>query len=308
MRFTDRLDRILTESVIDIKLKQMSSDVWDKVRKTGEPIDDYKLKEGLRQQILDKVEEAAQGSGVYQQEIEKIAIIGSICTHNYTGSADIDVHVFVRGGADEEKQEKFKEWRFEENFAGKHPLELYLEADAYDQEELASRSDCAYDVKQDVWLFWNETPEVNLADYYEDFKKSVENLDVEKEDLRRDLIDYKILKKAKHLADDAEWIEWELEDKIDEINTSIDDLILQWEELKDARTRALRMAGSDIDHGVFDKSNSTLPDNVVYKLLERYHYKEFIRALKQVKDEGEEVEQDDLGAVGKAFRKLSMDL
>lgn len=277
-----RIDKLLSESVIDWRRADLPKDVWDKDGK------EYVLKPELKDRIIEALENLPDAVW------NRVWIIGSIASKFYNKATDVDVHLLPSVMP----EDMYDEWKEKVRNLGQHwggrPLEFYLH-----KEEIEPYADCIYDVKNDEWIKFEELQAADLKQYYDNFRKVVDDIDLEKAELYRDLVDYKVLDEALKEADPEvrDQIETELQEKLDEINLSIDKLIEEIVKAKDRRTQALyNEFNKSLDKNYSDaikEFKQLLPDNVIYKLLERYHYKAFVTQLKKNKKLHGDVEDID---------------
>ncbi len=278
---------LIIESVLDFKRKDLPKAIWD------ESGGDYILNDALRQHILSSVE------GILSSDkYEKIAIVGSIASHYYNDKTDVDVHIVPAEGLSEEErdgiQDRLDEISFRDFQGTTHPVNFYM----HSTEDRDFHADAIYDVQNGEWLKREKLEHANIRDYYDHFRELINEVDLGKAELRRGLIDYEFLRDALPKADPAvvSEIEGEINETLDRINAEIDEILNTYEIAKDERTEALRREFEDgIESdlgGTLQKfqTASLLPENVLYKLLERYGYKEFFRTLKEFHKENDEVD------------------
>jgi len=267
-----KIDELLSESVIDWRRGDLPQDVWDKEGK------EYNLKPDLKNRILQILEELPDAL------TDRVWIIGSIASKHYNSETDIDVHLLPSVLPDEMHKGWANKVKNLNTNHGSRPLQFYLH-----KENVEPYADSIYDVNKDTWEKFTELKAANLKNYYKKFKDVVGNLDLSKAELYRDLVDYKVLDEALKDADPElqEEISSELQEKLDEINLNVDGLISEIVKAKDRRTQALYDEFNDELDGDYSKAVSNfkqlLPDNVIYKLLERYHYKRFVSKLREFK-------------------------
>jgi hypothetical protein len=162
-----------------------------------------------------------------------------------------------------------------------HPLQFYVVRGEYDR----SRADGLYDLRNDEMILGPYDIEIDLDDYMQRFHDEVEKIDLTKAELKRDIIDYDIFNRLKD--EDIADLENRINEKLKEINDSVEVLISQYNHLSDLRDNAFERDMSPEEIREYGSKNS-LPDNVTFKLLERYHYIKFMKELKRmVKRHGE---------------------
>lgn len=258
----------LYESVLDWKRPGLAPAVW------SDEGGRHRIRTEVKVQIMSFIDTLPPGM------VQDIWVIGSITGFNYNDRTDIDVHVIPTGSVSEQEYDEFADVFAEQiDFVEDHPIQYYL----HRPDEYPTYADGIYDLGRDRWLKWQTTKKVNVRDYYDQFRQVVDNIDLDRSELRRDIIDYKELQDALPRAMDQEDVEAEIEMKLMEINDGISGLIGEYEAAKQRRSDSLHGFDDEFDVdevGTVDRYRSDVPDNVIYKLLERYHYKRFLRALK----------------------------
>ena len=135
--------------------------------------------------------------------------------------------------------------------------------------------------------------------YVKDFEKKVQEIDVIKGELKRDIIDYKELKGL--TTNDVLNLQDKVKDKLEEIEDSIEDIIKIGDVVIADRRKAFDSDMSPEQIRQFGIKNR-LPKAVIYKMLEKYHYITFYKKCKQILDDGE-VSDDEIDSLGEARRK-----
>jgi hypothetical protein len=98
------------------------------------------------------------------------------------------------------------------------------------------------------------------------------------------LIDYEKLNAAG--ADAVEDMAAKAQAKINEIDNDVDKLVQHFDRAKEARHEAFRKDMSPEELREL-RSKNLLPENVIFKMLQRYAYAELMYALKKLTKEGE---------------------
>jgi biotin operon repressor len=117
-----------------------------------------------------------------------------------------------------------------------------------------------------------------------DFQKQVDKIDIHKGELKRDIIDYDELMELK--PGEIKDLEKRTKNKLNEIEHHI-------EKLKDIGTEvdAERRAAFDRDMTPDEiktySIKNRLPANVIYKMLEKYHYLKLLKKCKKILEDGE---------------------
>ena len=137
--------------------------------------------------------------------------------------------------------------------------------------------------------------EFNPNLYIRDFQKQVDKIDVLKGELKRDIIDYDELLELK--PGEIKDLEKRIKSKLNEIETDLEDLKDIGDTLDTERRAAFDKDMSPDEIKTFSIKNR-LPKNVVYKMLEKYHYLKFLKKCKMILDDGE-VTDDEIDSLRK---------
>lgn len=296
----------LEESSIDFPRKDLDPSVWNKEDDT------YKIKPEIRRKILDVL-------GKYPDELvdmtavgeagATIHIVGSIGTNQYDDDADIDVHLIISKDADlygdvtfQDKVIKwFNEHRDEiDGYIGEHPIEVYLQYNP-DQDLM---SDSCYDLMSDEWL---TGPKIVSLDYdpYEDFsgiaddlRNVVEDADKLFGELKRDVIDYDVIKLAmERLSSEQKGLFLDrLKSKLKEIEEDIRALYIKRKEWVDARRMASKPSTPEEALKDVELAKKWKDANALFKFVNRYQYLKTIKTLEKLLVDNE-ISPDEVDAI-----------
>ena len=287
--------RQLKESIIDIPRSTYAPGVFDNAD-TKDP----KIKSSVKAMIDKQVKDFEK-----EYPVLKISLIGSILTKRYRNDADLDINVLF--DVPEEKQEderlrlskQFLSSKNPDNIQGKlipgtkHPVNYYLITDQKTYDDQNKKADAVFDIENNKFIKRPEdfTFDVNL--YLKDFERKVQEIDVIKGELKRDIIDYDELKELK--SGDIKDLEKRIKGKLEEIEKDIQDIV-DIGDTVDAERRAAfdrDMTPDEIrQYGIKNR----LPKAVIYKMLEKYHYITFFKYLKNILADGE-VDDDEIDSL-----------
>jgi len=294
----EKMFRLINEAVIDIPRRTYAKGVFDNA-----DTDNPKLK----QTVLDIIEnQIKQFNDI--KPVLKYSLVGSILTKNYRDDADLDINVLFDvplPDRDVIRKELAKSLR---NINGalvpgtKHPINYYIITDPNVKETNDKMADAVFDIKNNTFIRKAKEFKFDAKRYAADFEKKVREIDVVQGELKRDLIDYRELKELD--PNDILDLQELINAKVIEVEDSINHLVAIGDEvLKDRATAfATDMTPEEIKD--FGRKNQ-LPKNVVYKMLEKYHYLTFYKALKDIIKDGEitdaELDSIKVEAVNKSF-------
>ena len=192
-------DKQQDEAVIDIPRQTYAIGVF------SNPEDkDPKIKPEIIGQIMKQFTEFKK-----EYPILDYSLIGSILTRRYRDDADLDINVLFDVPKEKQEEErlrlsqKFLSAKNPDNIQGKlipgtrHPLNYYFITDKETYDDQNKKADAVFDIGKNKFIKRPEDFEFDPALYVKDFDKKVQEIDVIKGELKRDIIDYKELKGLK---------------------------------------------------------------------------------------------------------------
>jgi len=291
MRFKD----FINESIIDIPRRTYAPKVFDDAD-TKNP----KIKDSVKKQIADQLKEFES-----EYPILKTSLIGSILTKRYRNDADLDINVLFDVPADKQDEErerlskKYLSAKNPDNIQGKlipgsqHPINFYFITDKQTYDDQNKKADAVFDIDTNKFIKRPEDFNFDVGLYIRDFEKKVQELDVIKGELKRDIIDYRELEELQ--PDEILNLQDRINDKLEEIEDSIQQIVKVGDGVDADRRAAFDKDMSPDEIQKFGIKNR-LPKNVIYKMLEKYHYLKFYKKCKKILDDGKvsDDEIDDL--------------
>ena len=274
------------ESIIDIPRISYAPMVFDNAN-TKNP----KIKPSVIKMIEAQLVEFEK-----EYPVLKYTLIGSILTKRYRDDADLDINVLFDVPEDKREDErlrlskKFLSVANTDNIQGKlipgskHPINYYIITDKETYEDQNKKADAVFDIKRNIFIKRPEDFTFDMDLYIKDFNKKVQEIDVVKGELKRDIIDYDELKELK--PDDILNLQYKINEKLEEIEDSISDIIKIGDDVALDRRAAFDSDMSPDEIRKYGIKNR-LPKNVVYKMLEKYHYLKFYKKCKDILDDGE---------------------
>ena len=308
--------KLFKESIIDIPRRTYAPSVFD-----DEDTDNPKIKDSVLRLITEQFKEFES-----EYPILKYSLIGSILTKRYRNDADLDINVLFE--VPEEKQEeerlrlskKYLSAKNPDNIQGKlipgtkHPINYYFITDEKTYDEQNKKADAVFDIKGQSFVKRPEDFEFNPSLYMKDFQRQVDKIDILKGELKRDIIDYDELSELK--PGEIKDLEKRTSNKLGEIEKSIQDLTDIGDKVDAERRAAFDKDMTPDEIKTFSIKNR-LPANVVYKMLEKYHYLKLLKKCKKILDDGEVTDdeidslkyvddaQSEARAVGEALDKAN---
>lgn len=274
-----------TESVIDIPQKTYAKAIFDDAD-TDEP----KLKESIRSIILDQIKEFEKKAPVV-----KFTLIGSILTKQYRDDADLDVNVLFDVPVSQRDEKRLEIAKSLKDINGKtvpgtnHPINYFVLVDPKLKERNDNLSDGMFDIVANKFIKKPIDFKFNPEKYAKDFEDKVKRLDVVKGELERDIIDYEDLKRLD--SDNIDNLKGIISTKVGEIMSGIKALVDSGDQTMKDRKEVFDADLTPDEIREYGKKNA-LPKNVIYKMLEKYHYLTFYKKLKEILKDGEVTDKE----------------
>lgn len=292
--FNEYFDALQTESVIDLPRNSLDPDIFE-FPEVGMPIMHPHIKKQIRIGV-EAINELVRVNNYY--------VIGSILTPRWKPNTDIDVNVEI-------DPDDITEVNVETLFIGlqringklatgtMHPINFYIVKGEYNLDKTSA----AYDTELEKWL--KKPPaddtDVNVKSYFNKIKDLIDHVDVSTAELRRDIIDISELTSfdKNQIKNLKELVSKKLRDVEDDVLN----LITSYQHIKSLRQTAFDRNMTPAEITKYGHKNK-LPENIIYKLLEKYYYIDFIRKLKQIIGDNEELTLGDVKAIQKASQEF----
>ena len=258
-----------TESIIDIPRTTYAPSVFDDAD-TKNP----KIKPSVIKMIEDQLAEFEK-----EYPVLKYTLIGSILTKRWRFDADLDINILFDVPEDKQEEErvrlskKYLSASNPDNIQGieiagtEHPVNYYFITDRETYDSQNGKADAVFDIKGQKFIKRPEDYVFDMNLYLKDFQKKVDEIDVVKGELKRDIIDYDELSDLN--PGDIKNLEKRLAGKLDEIKKDLQDLGDVYATV-DADRRASFDRDMTPDEIKTFSIKNRLPKNVIYKMLEKY--------------------------------------
>ena len=272
--------RLIKEAVIDIPRRTYAKGVFDNAD-TNNP--------KLNQTVLDIIQNQIKQFNDLRPVL-KYSLVGSILTKTYRDDADLDINVLFDvplPDRDVVRKELAKSLRKINGTlvpGTKHPINYYIITDPNVKETNDKMADAVFDIKSNTFIRKAKEFKFDSKRYVADFEKKVREIDVVQGELKRDIIDYKELKELN--PDDILNLQELINEKLDEIENGIKQLIDIGNTVLKDRADAFSTDMTPEEIKTFGRKNQ-LPKNVIYKMLEKYHYLTFYKELKHILEDGQ---------------------
>jgi hypothetical protein len=303
MRFKD----FITESIIDIPRRTYAPGVFDNAD-TKEP----KIKSEIIGMIMKQFTEFKK-----EYPILDYSLIGSILTKRYRDDADLDINILFDVPKEKQEEErirlskKYLSVKNPDNVQGKlipgtkHPINYYFITDKKTYDDQNKKADAVYDIGKNKFIKRPDDFVFDIDTYIKDFNKKVQEIDVIRGELKRDIIDYDELKDL--TPNDILDLQDKINSKLEEIEDNIQQIIKIGDNVEADRRTAFDTDMTPDEIRIYGIKNR-LPKNVIYKMLEKYHYLKFYKKCKQILDDGKvtDAEIDSLKVESVALDKIKL--
>jgi hypothetical protein len=292
------------QSIIDYVREDLDPAIW-----TLED-DDVKLRPEVKTQLIDTVMSALDDFDIPESAVKGLFVYGSLLTNQYNKKTDLDCRVLLYkepvgklypGLTGDEifdyLHTKLHDIPLDDS---RHPLNVSIMIEGEDEaDQVLARTkyDAVYDVLEDKFIH-NPVIFPDEFDPQEEFKEErdqvevvMDYLDSTLRDAKNKTIDYEVLEEAVHQVKHPEVLRRRLETKLQEIQADLSQLVEDYEQIKDERTKALTTNTEGNPHSE--------PGNVLYKYLERYQYLDILKKIKHIMKRG--LEREEIPEVEKAL-------
>ena len=291
-RFDDIIVVRLQESVVSLSKEDLDPGVFN-AKENGSPV----LRDSIKIQILKDVDQIRMVLPVVN-----FVIIGSILTKNYDRHTDIDVTVQVDAElvddiSTAEVMHLLKQLNGNLAADTQHPINYYIITHDIDE----SKAEAIYDIVNEKWLKTPRAYEPDVEKWSAKFQETLKTIDIATGALRRDLIDLSEIRSLD--TKNMKYLRFMMKQKLSQIEELINQLIGTYRDVRVSRHLAFDRFLTPQELQIYGSRNH-LPENILYKLLEKYYYIQFIKKLEHILDERNELELSDVPKVRKAMGEL----
>jgi len=297
----------LNESVIDAPRNTYAPGVFDDYE-TKSP----KLKPSVREIVDNQLKEFGK-----EYPIIKVSLVGSILTKRYRNDADLDFNVLFDVPVDKQEDERL---RLSHKYLSsvspdkvngrlipgtQHPINYYLITNAVTHQDQEDKADAVFDYRGNVFTKRPQDYTFDMSLYLSAYQRKVQEIDIVKGELKRDIIDYDELKDLQ--PNDILNLQEKINEKLEEIEKDIKDIVDIGDDVVTMRRGAFDSDMSPEQIKTYSIKNR-LPKNVVYKMLEKYHYLKFYKKCKDILDDNKvtDAEIDSLKSEAVADKSIAI--
>lgn len=270
-----RFSTYIEESIISQRQDSLSPDIFEDPNAVNP-----KLKDDLRDEILKRMAPL-----VAEVKVLDYVLLGSILTLRYDENSDIDVTVLVA----EKDLEKSK--KITSKISGKkykntpYPINYFIMNDAKEYERRKTEAaDASFDIKNNEFIKKPKDIKFSIELYLQDYADKVKAIDLLADRLDDVLFDYESIK---NMTDaDARQLKQRLKQTIEDMELNAEEISAIYDDIKTKREDAYNKTLTPEEIRTYG-TNSYLPGNVIYKLLEKYHYLKLLKTVNKIISDGE---------------------
>lgn len=259
----------IKESILDPERSSLSPLLFTGVGETA-------LKKEVQTQILSRIAMLSKHVVVIDY-----MLIGSILTRRYTDKSDIDINILV--SASDHNIYNIRDISIKLSGTPvrgtEHPIDLHVLNSKSDFDNANDSAEAVFDISKNKFIRKPIEKPFHIDRYMSAFRGAVSKIDLLKQDLADDLLDYEQLKKLP--KDSVKELESALENELLSIEKDAMGLVDLYDKVKKDRAGAFSKKLTSADIREYGEKNR-LPANVLYKLLERHQYISFLQKVKEI--------------------------
>lgn len=287
--------KFYNESVIDPVRSTYAKDVFEDA-----DTDNPKIKSSIKALIKKQIDKFSK-----EYPVISYHLVGSILTHKYRDDADLDINVYFDVPKDKQEEEELRLSKSLKDINGKevpgtkHPINYYVIASKEGKKSADEKVDALFDIVSDKWIKKPKEQKFDYNLYADEFEKKVKEIDAIKGELKRDIVDYYELSSVS--KDEIKNLSTRLEKKLKEIEKDLKDVKQFGDKVDSERRKAFDSNMTPDELRKYGIKNA-LPPNVIYKLLEKYHYITLYKKCKEILED-DKVTDDEIDDVKKMVSK-----
>lgn len=283
-------EQLAVESIVDPIQPSLSSQVFE------DPTSDLPK---LRPEVIQQIESGISKIKAHAEVVD-CALIGSILTRRYTKTSDLDVTVLVNAPKDSLKplMSGFPSLNGIMAPGTQHPINYFIVYNRQDYDRKLSLADGVFDIKSNSFKRKPIFKRFDVRKYIQQFKSITNKIDVATNKLLIDLFSYEELKYATKA--ELKYLRMSLLEKLEDDVLELSDI---YKKIKTERRAAFERPLTAKDIKMYGDKNR-LPENVIYKLLEKYHYLDFLHKVDSILGDDKELSADDANQLVALFTKL----
>lgn len=258
----------INESIVDPHHERLASAVFE----SDSP---SRLKPMVRSQIQRGIQHINTHAGV---RVEEYRLIGSILTHRYSDDSDLDINVLINGNLD--SAVKVASQLSGQPIPGSPYVVNFHVLNQRAVWKAANRdADGVFDVEENRFERVPKDLPFDVTLYWKDFSRVASTIETLSKRLKELTLDYDSLRKAS--KDDLKHLRTLTLEKLRNLKKTAGSLVDIYKIIKNYRNRvfAHELTQSDI---IRYGDKNRMPANVLYKLLEKYHYMKLLDFISRI--------------------------
>jgi hypothetical protein len=258
----------LNESIIDPHHDRLAPEIFE----VGTP---SRLKALVRDQIRRGVAHIESHAGV---KVSDYRLIGSILTHRYSDDSDLDINVLIDGSLNQAikvvSQLSGKPIPGSPYVVNFHVLNQRAVWDAANRD-----ADGVFDVEKNRFERVPKDLPFDVGIYWKEFTRVASTLDTLSNRLKKEVLDFKAIRTANH--NDLQHLRGLALQKLRSLKKTVVSLIDIYKVIKQQRDSLFHKELTKKDIVRYGEKNR-MPANVIYKLLEKYHYLKLLNSIADI--------------------------
>lgn len=280
----------VSESIVDPVQPHLSSEIFDNF-KSNSPT--------LKSAVISEIESGIKAISAYAKVVDYV-LIGSTVTRRYTKSSDLDITVLVSASNEQVKKVRRILPIINGNYVQftQHPINYFIISNQSDYYRKLSLADGVFDIKSNEFRRKPIFKRFDIRKYVSKFKAVLTKVDYATDEFMQDLFDYAELKTAtkaelKYLRLTA----------LEKLEADALELSFIYSKIKADRKAAFDRPLTAKEIKMYGDKNR-LPENVIYKLLEKYHYLDFLHTVDSILGDDKQLTSDDANELVAIFSNL----
>lgn len=278
--------QFLEESILDPRQMRLSSEIFY----TDRPA---KLKPLVQAQIR-------RGLAVFKSvgiNVVDYRLIGSILTHQYTSDSDLDINVLVDGSL-AKAVEIASFINGKPVFGTKHQINFHVLNQRAIWEAANKDADGVFNVETNQFEREPSDRPFDVTLYWQNFTRIASTIDSLQSKLKEAVLDYDALKMAD--PNDLRHIRTLAMKKVQQIESAASSLNKIYKIVKTDRASVFSKELTQKDIILYGEKNR-MPSNVIYKLLEKYHYLKLLNSISNILGHDNSLSPTELNQIRQIF-------
>lgn len=280
----------VTESIVDPVQPHLSSEIFDNFKSEFPTLKSF---------VISEIQSGIKAISAYARVLDYV-LIGSTLTRRYTKTSDLDITVLIDATPIQIKKIRSILPLINGNYVQftQHPINYFVVSNKAEYDRKLSLADGIFDVKQNKFIRKPIFKRFDIRKYVSMFKATLSKIDAATDIFIRHLFDYEDLKSATKA--ELKYLRLSALEKLEDDAIELSDI---YSKLKKDRRNAFDRPMTPTDIKLYGDKNR-LPENVIYKLLEKYHYLDFLHQVDLILGDDKELSAEDANELVSLFNNL----